>query len=626
MAPTNFQIYVDENAPINTNPPVPVVQTGRKFVPDELLPKVRFAFDIWKHYPVDGDEISAEELLLASWYKRQQELAVKLRLEELERENTELKNLIENLESKIEDLMQKPAMSICHDSPTMKVDVGGDRLSIVPQSLQPVQEGMGMDMSVSMCKDVNNGTSVIQDLWRLTKPQNLDKFTLPIDQSQFIKDNIPTSTPSSKRQSSEEPRRNMLNQRRMSRPIMGGSPTLKLSPITETSRDGNSKSSSSSSGMSATPSTVKKIQPLNLVPNTEPDRELDPNDPTTYNRLLRTISEPLDCLPGYFRIHRALPKIKQESEFHAGADIYMVGKLLCPQAKIFTAQLLNEDSDDSVLDMKTVCFRVDEPANEWIFYVCTELHRRLAKLKISPDIELSVMMTSPALMYNDGSILIDEYHRFVTLQDYLDACSQAGRVFPKAVAAYISVELMQVVRQIHSCEIIHLNIIPKNILLTCCPTREDIENVDQRTSNVKLIGFDRALDMRLVTGNFKFNGQLNDIRCCQMIDGQPWSHEVDWFSILNCIHKMFFQEDISPIKRENGRWIVDKQFKGFPTDIWETLFDELLNIKDQETTISMIDRVTDDLNTWIKANLGFVLKEATMLDDVVEKFRKSRPA
>lgn len=605
MAPTNFQIYDENSAP--SAPPVhpvpeapPAVPTDRrKFLADELLPKTRFAYNIWKHYPIHGDELSIEEIRLAERIKLQRELEIVQRLEELERENIELKQTIETLNDIIQQHQQKPTTSICADSPPIKADIGGDRLSIIPQSLQPVHECM--DMSVSMCKDPHNGTSVIQDMWRLTKPQNFDKFTFPIDQSQFIKENIPTSTPSSKRHSSEEPRRNMLNNRRMSRPNVGGSPTLKLSPITETSRDGNSKSSSSSSAMSATPSTVKKVLPLRPVPSEESDKEFDPNDPSSYHRLLVNLSEPIESYPGFYRINRRLPDVKQESEIVSGSDIYMIGKQLSEDAKMFTAQLINDDSDESIMETKTVCVRVDQPANHWIFYICSELHKRLAKAKSIPDIELSIMMTNPALMYVDGSILVDEYSRFVTLQDFLEACNETGRIMPKAVAAYITVELIQVVRQIHSCDIVHQSIKPSNVLLTCCLTREDIENVDKRTSIVKLIGFDRGMDLRLCTEGFRFKD--------------------DWVSVLDCIHWMFFGESLSPISSEDGRLSVDKQFKGFPTNIWSSLFDELLNFQDQDDKCAIIDRIADELNTWIKANLGFVLKEAVTLEDILEKYR-----
>lgn len=627
MAPSNFQIYVDAE----NNPPPPLAQQAvkknvyvpppgqhqqrRKFIVDELLPRVRFAFDIWKHYPIDGDELSIEEILLVKWTQQRHELALKQRIEELERENLELKQQISFLNVQMEQLIQQKPLP---DSPQMKVGLGDGRFSIIPQSLQPTSEGM--DISVSMCKDANDGTSVLHDLWRHTTAH---QFTLPIDQSKYIKENVPTSTPNMKRQSTDDPRRNMLNNRRMSRPILGGSPTLKLSPITETSRDGNSKSSSSSSGMSATPSTVKKVPPLQYARDKEPDRVLDPNDPTSYYRLLRALSEPLENYPGLYQINTPLPRIEQEADFNVGSDLYMVGKQLSEDAPIFTAQLLNEDSNDSIMDAKTVCFRVDRPANEWLFYICSELHKRLAKLKSTPDIELSVMMTNPAFMYIDGSIMVDEFLRFVTLQDYLEACLESKRMFPKAVAAYLTVELIQVIRQMHACDVIHMNINPKNILLTCSPSRDDIESVDKRTSIVKLIGFDRAMDVRLLPNGFKFEGRLDDLVCCQMLDSAPWSHEVDWYGALDCIHKMFFLEGLKPTKTEDGRWTIDKHFKGFPTEIWASLFDELLNVQKEDTVSQMIDRASEELNTWVKANLGFVLKEASILDDIVEKFRNN---
>lgn len=660
MAPTKFQIYVDQSirqppvalenvvpppmehrtddAPKNSSPNAP--DQPARYKPENLPPDRRFYFDERKIYPVTGGEYSFEEINFFAWIKRQRLLADKMRMEELQRENEELRERNEALNYQITMLVNaqrnmqgqnynqqqeqqhqtssqgRPMQQSLPPSPTVT-----NRLSIVPQSLQPTHGLECADMSLYGA--INDAPSVVQDLWRNTFVN--DKFTVPIDQSEYIKENVPTSTPNTKR-GNDQDKRPAHNNRRLSRPSMGGSPTLKLSPITETSRDCNSKSSSSSSAMSGTPSTTKKDQPVAIEPVIfeEPDRPLDPNDPATYRRLLRALSEPLDRRSGYFRLNRSVPRIRQGACFQAGADSYLVDKELSNEAKMFTAQLLTDDSNDSSMDIpiKTICFRVDQPANEWLYYICNELHRRLVKQKTKPDIELSIMIANPAVIYNDGSILIDEYFRFVSLQHFFEACKEMNKPFPRSVAAYITMELIQLVRQMHSCDILHMNINPKNVLITCCPTRDDIAKVDERTSIVKLIGFDRAMDTRLLPPGFKFDAKLDDLITCEMLDSKPWSYEIDWFGTLNCIYKMFFLEDMT-VDKNNGRWTVDKQFKGFPTNIWTSMFDELLNISDLKAASTTINRGADELNTWIKANISFVLKEADCLDRILEDYCKA---
>lgn len=532
---------------------------------------------------------------------------------------------------------------------TMAMDVdftSAHRLSVVPQSLQNAT-CLEYTADMSCYGMVNDAPTAVQNLWQATFNQSTgdrytimnkanNSFTVPIDQSEYIKNNIPTSTPAAKRpgptqqidnNTDNNPRRSSLNVRRLSRPSITGSPTLKLSPIEETSRELNSKSSSSSSGMSNTPGTIKK--PLAPVP--EPiavpvdDRPLDPNDPSTYNQLLRMLPEPVNRRAGYVYINTDLPNLfPGETLISAQRDDYLVDKLLSEEDGIYTANLISDDSNESTYDvpLKMFCFKVDKPANEWLFYICNELNRRLVKQKMIPDIELSVTNLNPALIYNNGSIMVDEFMRYIPIDRSFKACLAAGKPFPKSVAAYLILELIQIVRQMHKCDIVHLNIKSKNLLFTSCLARDDIASVGERTSIIKLIGFDRALDTRLLPPGTKFTTPLNDITCCEMMDNKPWNYEVDWFCVLNCIHNMFFLKDMLVSKNEiSGKWKVDQTFHGFPTDCWATLFDTLLNIEDYDAAMNLVDQVIEELNAWIKANTSFVVKESANLEMILDKFK-----
>lgn len=608
----------------------------RTFILDDMMPKIRFAFDIWKHYPIEGGELSYEELRLKEWDRKQSELALKNRVQYLERENEIHKSKVESLTRKNEELIQQirelqqqeqqnhqqrqqqpddtVMMEECQQSPTL---MHGGRLSIIPKSLQMAQDQGDHDIP-DMSMSIHN-PSVVDDLWAHTAA---NKFTLPIDQSAYIRQNIPTSTPNNKRQ---EPKQlNMVNRRRSSRAHMGGSPTLKLSPITETSRDGNSKSSSSSS--SETPSTIKKARPEAIEAPLQ--LELNPNDPVSYMMLLANFCESLDKVPGFYRAPRGLPMMRNAASLQAGSDTYLIQKEIA--TGIYSAQLLPDDSNEeesSSMDfaIKRVCCRVDKPANEWLFYICTEFHNRLPRLKTKPDIELSIMMTNPAIIYSDASVVIDEYCRYITLQDFLDASQEAKRPFPKSIAAYVALELIQIVRQMHICDIVHLNVKPSSMLIMAAPSNDDLKNVREQTTMVKLIGFDRAIDLRLVPQDFKFEGHLGGFPCSDYFESQPWSHEADWIGVLNCINQMFFKQNLSINKSSDGRWTVNQQFKGLPTEIWTDLYDKLLNAKETSDVESMIESAIEELSTWINANANFVMKEMTTFDELVEnKMEKSK--
>lgn len=654
MAPSKFQIYVDQSIRQPTSDANVDVSVNRgenyqiiedpnpptRFKPEKLADNQRFYFDERQIYPLypDGGELSLEEIKLKRWLKNKERFEERKRIDHLERENEELRQKITELVQQIEENHRHvPRPSIIPQSmqptqDTQDVDMSitlkhplPSRLSVVPQSLQPAQDA---DMSLY---DANcSAPTVVHDMFCSTaainkNTSNFDKFTVPIDQSQYIRENVPTSTPTNKGQSSDKRPIHVI--RRFARPSMDGSPTLKLSPIVETSRECNSKSSSSSSA-STTPGTIKKLPLAEPVVVEEPDRPLDPKDPTTYRSLLRGLIEPLDRRNGFFKLNRSVPKIRPGACFIAGEDSYLVDKELSQENKLFKGQLLTDDSDDDSAEppIKAICLRVDQPSNEWLFYICSELHRRLVKQKTKPDIELSVMITNPAVLYSDGSVLVDEYFRFVTLQHFFDACIELNKPFPKSVAAYITAELLQIVRQIHSCNIAHLNINPRNIIITGCPTREDITNVEETTSIVKLIGFDRAMDFRLLPPDYKFETQLDDLTTCEMMDSKPWTYEVDWFGTLRSIYKMFFLEDMSVCK-VNDRWAINRKFKGnhendvFPTSVWSSLFDKLLNIEDDADSVnSTVNSACEELINWVRANVSCVLKGAVDLEKVLEDF------
>ena len=180
-----------------------------------------------------------------------------------------------------------------------------------------------------------------------------------------------------------------------------GGMTAKLSPIVETSREYNSKSSSSSSGtttntMSSTGASAvsRRQRALSGVEN------IDPFDPYLLTQLLGSLCEPIDSRKGFFRVKIALPQMKpEETSVKLGSDRYRVKKLVATgaYAQVFSAHI--EDTSDSMTSQSVTksglnpfvtqnffALKVAKNANEWEFYICDELQRRLHRSKNLPDI------------------------------------------------------------------------------------------------------------------------------------------------------------------------------------------------------------------------------------------------
>lgn len=75
------------------------------------------------------------------------------------------------------------------------------------------------------------------------------------------------------------------------------------------------------------------------------------------------------------------------------------------------------------------------------------------------------MSVNPAVIYNNGSILVDELSTNGTLIDIINSLKAQNKPFPKSIAAYFSLELLLIMQQIHKCHIIHADVKPDNVLV-----------------------------------------------------------------------------------------------------------------------------------------------------------------
>ena len=126
----------------------------------------------------------------------------------------------------------------------------------------------------------------------------------------------------------------------------------------------------------------------------------------------------------------------------------------------------------------------------------------------------------------------------------------------------LSLEMLQVVDRLHSCQIIHADVKPDNFLF-CGPLpdpaalKADLaaasassrrpfgenlppsssSNTSSRPSLVKLIDFGRCIDMTLFREgtNFLAKVKTDGYQCQEMIEGKPWTYQIDLFGILASI-------------------------------------------------------------------------------------------
>jgi serine/threonine protein kinase len=75
------------------------------------------------------------------------------------------------------------------------------------------------------------------------------------------------------------------------------------------------------------------------------------------------------------------------------------------------------------------------------------------------------MSANPSVMFKDGCVLVDEFATNGTLIDVVNNVKKADKTFPKALTVYFTLELLQIVQQIHKQLIIHADLKPDNVLV-----------------------------------------------------------------------------------------------------------------------------------------------------------------
>lgn len=190
----------------------------------------------------------------------------------------------------------------------------------------------------------------------------------------------------------------------------------------------------------------------------------DPFDEDLKRTLLAGLKVPVNKRHGYYRVYSPVPQIKPNREVQIGHNSFLIGscKGEGSYGKVFKA-MKKEDANpnETIADMDVV-LKVQKPASEWEFYICSEIHQRLRDCQEDQD----RFMTIPrCFSFDDGSVFVSE-HQQATLLDVVNAMTNGlAKSMYETVALYYLHEMLTIGQQLAKVQIIHGDIKPDNFLI-----------------------------------------------------------------------------------------------------------------------------------------------------------------
>ena len=211
-------------------------------------------------------------------------------------------------------------------------------------------------------------------------------------------------------------------------------------------------------------SGVQEDELSSKTANLSLDEAIDPFHPITQTNLLGSLLKPVTSIHGYIPLKGSMPSIRVRANVSLGEDVFYISECKGEggYAKVYAAMRQDNDMDCTISGIDAV-LKVQKPANDWEFYICTEVQRRM-----EDDLTACAFMAIPRnYVFSDGGIFVSYHQKFGTLLDIINIIkrAQVGKTCIEPMAIYFTIELLKMVEALHKIGIIHADLKADNLLL-----------------------------------------------------------------------------------------------------------------------------------------------------------------
>ncbi|KAH8390970.1 hypothetical protein KR215_002895 [Drosophila sulfurigaster] len=241
-----------------------------------------------------------------------------------------------------------------------------------------------------------------------------------------------------------------------------------------------------------------------------------------------------------------------------------------------------------------VALKQEKPTNYWEYYICLEVHSRLA----NEEMIGGFMHIDYALVGNNCSVYISEFSEYGSL---ITVCNKYKKYTNKNVDEYVVMmlccQLLDIVDHLHAMGIIHADIKADNILLM------KPVSTQAKELSLQLIDFGVSIDTKLFPPKQTFDYVHNDddFKCIEMRTQRRWTYQLDLFGLAGVMHVLLFGRHMEVGQRQaGGIWMPKQAFpRYFNRQTWESVFRALLNVRDCQSMPNL-----QDLKTLLKSDLA----------------------